>query len=151
MTEDVDRYIPERKKENTKIQKMLCIYIYMYVCICICIYIYIYLYIYIYTYIHTYIYVERERERERLDVACIYTSELMDQRVGIYLFAGDSWTEEVIYISDRRRQDPEALKVTSTNSTSTEVDSSSAIKNYNLDAAAVVFFMSFTFVGRSDF
>ena len=106
----------------------------------------------LYIYIQIYIYREREskRERERLDVVCIYTSELMDQRVGIYLFAGDSWTEEVIYISDRRRQDPEALKVTSTNSTSTELDSSSAIKNYNLDAAAVVFFMSFTFVGRSD-
>ena len=115
---------PNRKKESTKIQKML----------------YIYIQIYIY----------RERESERLDVVCMFTSELMDQSGGIYLFAGDSWTEEVIYISDRRRQDPEALKVTSTNSTSTEVDSSSAIKNYNLDAAAVVFFMSFTFVGRSD-
>ena len=116
---------PNRKKESTKIQKML----------------YIYIQIYIY----------RERESERLDVVCMFTSELMDQSGGIYLFAGDSWTEEVIYISDRRRQDPEALKVTSTNSTSTELDSSSAIKNYNLDAAAVVFFMSFTFVGRSDF
>ena len=116
---------PNRKKESTKIQKML----------------YIYIQIYIY----------RERESERLDVVCMFTSELMDHSGGIYLFAGDSWTEEVIYISDRRRQDPEAVKVTSTNSTSTELDSSSAIKNYNLDAAAVVFFMSFTFVGRSDF
>ena len=70
---------------------------------------------------------------------------------GIYLFAGDSWTEEVIHSSDRRRQDPEALNMTSTNSTNTEVDASSVIQNYNLDAAAVVFFMSFTFVGRSDF
>ena len=94
---------------------------------------------------------ERERERERLDVVCTHNSELMDQSGGVYLFAGDSWTEEVIYISDQRRQDPEALKMTSTNSTSAEVDSSSAIQNYNFDAAAVVFFMSFTFVGRSDF
>jgi hypothetical protein len=64
------------------------------------------------------------------------------------LFAGDSWTEEVIYISERRRQD--ALNMTGTNPTNTEVDSSS-IQNYNLDVSAVVFLMSFTFVGRSDF
>jgi len=102
-------------------------------------------------YIHIYEERERERERERLDVVCTHNSELMDQSGGVYLFAGDSWTEEVIYISDQRRQDPEALKMTSTNSTSAEVDSSSAIQNYNFDAAAVVFFMSFTFVGRSDF
>ena len=105
-----------------------------------------------------YIYIERERERERgreterdwmWYVYILPNSWIISG--GIYLFAGDSWTEEVIYISDQRRQDPEALKMTSTNSTSTEVDSSSVIQNYNLDAAAVVFCMSFTFVGRSDF